>query len=134
MLRKKIIHISILDYAIDTIYSFSRCLFSKAQEDEADEYAFNLLIEKGYDPFAVSSVFAKLSELTSHSHNLLIDFFSTHPYEVLRRDKFHSQAERWIANHPEIKMYVGKRNFEEKRSRYDLSYSDEYKLPRISVH
>lgn len=133
MLRKKIKFISLFDFAIDTIESFSRHLFSKTQEDEADEYAFNMLLEKGYNPFAISDVFTKLSKQAFHTHNLLTDFFNSHPYEVLRRDKFHSRAESWLTKNPDTKMYIGKRNFEEKKSRYYISYSDEYDLQKTTT-
>ena len=99
MLRKKLKRNSIQGYTTDTLQFLGRLLFSKSQEDEADEYGFSLLVEKGYDPFAMGKVFKKLLELESSKVGLIHDFLASHPHMVLREAKFRHRAERWSAQH-----------------------------------
>lgn len=129
MLRKKIKTIAPLAYALETIQFFSHFSFSKTQENEADEYAFRMLLEKGYHPLSLSTAFQKIlndSPKTQGKTHILEEFFSTHPYTEIRRDKFRSWAEKWLHTHPDVKMYVGKRNLDEKKSRYEISYLQEF--------
>lgn len=77
MLRRKIAAASIITSGGDIIRSFSKFCFSKAQEDEADEYGFRMLLEKEYNPLAMSTAFQKLLEDESElkgSSNIFKDF------------------------------------------------------------
>lgn len=107
MLRRKLKKCPIEDYTTDAIQSLGRLLFSKAEEDEADEYGFQLLVEKGYDPFAMSTAFKKFLQLQPDKANWTQDFLSTHPYMGLREAKFYYRAKSWQAQHPETRAYIG---------------------------
>ncbi len=127
MLQRKMNKFPDEGLTIDVIQALTQPLFSKSQEDEADEYGFSLLIEKGYDPFAMAEAFKKFLELNSESPNLIHDFFSTHPYMALRESKFQSRAESWQTHHSGNRVYIGKINLKEHRTRRELSCEEEYK-------
>lgn len=129
MLRRKINRASITEYAVDTIRFFGSFFFNKTQENEADEYAFRMLVKNGYDPYAGCTAFEKLLQFEPKNSGVtdpFTDFFSSHPYTQLRADKFRSQAERWRKNNPDVKVYIGKLNLEKKKSRYDVPFSEEF--------
>lgn len=118
MLRRKICNISVTTYASDTIHRILGWSFRKNQEDEADEYAFRLLLKKGYDPSAMSTSLEKLflgsPKKKQESTNFFEDFFNTHPYMELRIEKFRSRAKLWKQNYPYEKRYLGERNFKDR--------------------
>lgn len=126
MLQRKIVQIPLVTFALDVIHSLANILFSKAQEDEADEYAFKMLLENGYNPFAASAVFNKLAKGRVQSPSLFQDLFNSHPYDVLRQEKFLFQAKRWSERNGQGLVYNGVRNLVERKSRYESLYSDEY--------
>lgn len=109
MLRRKIHQSSIFSYASDAVYKIMGLCFSKAQEDEADEYAFRMLVKKGYDPMAMSNALEKLITVESSNKqtvtNIFKDFFTTHLYTKLRVEKFRSRAKLWKENYPNKKKY-----------------------------
>lgn len=126
MLRKKSKLISIVGYTTEVINKMGRITFNKAQENEADEYSFRLLVTKGYDPFALVSLFnTLLAHEPKFFHNLFSDFFATHPHIELRKEKFNSLAQLWLANNPHPRVYVGKRNFVEKSA---FQHPEEFKV------
>ncbi len=130
MLKRKMEQISLLTYAIDAIGHLGKCCFNKTQEDEADSYAFRMLLDHGYDPFAMSSSFEKLlpDGANPHTHTELIaDFLATHPYLELRAAKFQAQAENWQASNPDTPIYIGQRNFKERKTRKQVEYRKEFK-------
>ena len=134
MLRKKIHNTTIISYASDVISLIASLTFSKAQEDEADEYGFRMLVKKGYDPFAMSYTFDKLLQekialspsIKQRPTTPIDDFFNTHPYIELRREKFRSRAKLWVENYPNEKRYVGKKNLTNRKTSFELKYPDEW--------
>lgn len=124
ILSKKITHNS-----LGAIADFSRNLlirhtFSKTQEDEADNYGFQLLTNSEYDPAAMSKVFIRLkasSHQTGNSPNPLRDYFLSHPPLDQRIAKFSTEAQVWWNGRSNEKRYIGIKNLEEKT---DLSIKD----------
>lgn len=124
ILSKKITHNS-----LGAIADFSRNLlirhaFSKTQEDEADNYGFQLLTNSEYDPSAMSKAFIRLkasSLQTSNSPNPLRDYFLSHPPLDQRIAKFSTEAQVWWNGRSNEKRYIGIKNLEEKT---DLSIKD----------
>ncbi|MFZ0565139.1 MAG: M48 family metallopeptidase [Chlamydiales bacterium] len=130
MLLRKITGESHAFYASELLHLMLNFIFSKSQEEEADEYSFRLLVKKQYNPFAISDVFTKLS--SSHIHNpqptsLIDDFFATHPQTELRIEKFYARAQAWIANHPREKWYGGEKNFANRITHTEKDYPDEWR-------
>lgn len=79
--------------------------FSKAEEHEADVYAFILLASSRYDPAAMGSAFASLQRFQDSASSFpggggrgeaadpLRDYFSSHPPLPLRREEFRQALE-----------------------------------------
>ena len=114
ILSKKIIHNS-----LGAIADFSRNLlirhtFSKTQEDEADNYGFQLLTSSEYDPSAMSKAFIRLKSASSlqsgASPNPLRDYFSSHPPLDQRIAKFTTEAQVWWNSNSGEKRYIGIEN------------------------
>lgn len=125
ILSKKIIHNS-----LGAIADFSRNLlishtFSKTQEDEADNYGFQLLTSSQYDPSAMPKAFSHLKAAssipTSTLPNPLRDYFLSHPPLDQRIGKFATEAQVWWNSRGNEKRYIGIKNLEEKM---DLSIKD----------
>ncbi len=113
---------AIADIAVQVLLRHS---FSKTQEDEADEYAYTLLLHGPYDPRGVGESFASLiayvrgaapaSGAATHA-NPIRDYFMSHPPLELREAKFREKAAAWRRGHPDERRYVGKRNLKERKS------------------
>jgi beta-barrel assembly-enhancing protease len=129
MLRRKIKEISIITY-VDEIFHFVGSIsYSKTQEDEADEYGFRLLVDKGYDPFSMSRAFKKILLVSNHHRqatNPVVDFFTTHPYTEHRIDKFYNLAKRINVGNRSNKQYIGVKNLEELQTSFQIQYPDEW--------
>ena len=104
--------------------------FSKTQEDQADEYAYEFLIHSSYDPRGVGESFAQMltygqgkKGLTAKESraNVLRDYFMSHPPLAIRKEKFMERANAWWRAHPTERRYVGKWNLERRKSFYDFS-------------
>lgn len=104
------------DFAINLLLRHS---FSKTQENEADEYAYALILQTEYDPAAVGNAFRRLqtrADSTSSRHeerqqaDIIEDYFMTHPPLPLRIEKYQEQARLWWQQHPDEKRYIGKSN------------------------
>lgn len=131
MLKRKMEQISLLTYALDAIGHLGKCCFNKTQEDEADSYAFRMLLDHGYDPFAMSRSFEKLLSYEANPNartTLIDDFLATHPYLELRAAKFQALAEKWEAANEDTPCYVGQRNFKERKTRCQVEYRRDYKF------
>ncbi|NGX60937.1 MAG: Metalloprotease LoiP [Chlamydiae bacterium] len=129
MLRRKTNMGSYPFYASQCLQLMMDLTFSKSQENEADEYGFRLLVKKKYDPFALSSSFKKMDAYFAHVQqppSILDDFFATHPHDKHRAEKFHSRAQLWINHHPQEKWYVGKKNYANHISQFEMDYPDEW--------
>ncbi|NGX43254.1 MAG: Metalloprotease LoiP [Chlamydiae bacterium] len=129
MLRRKIHEGTVITYADDVIHMIASLTFSKAQEDEADEYGFRMLLKKVYDPIAMSTSFEKLIQKPVSKQeptNPFEDFFTTHPYTELRIEKFRSRANLWKENFPNENRYIGKKNLVNKQPKFEVTYPDEW--------
>ncbi|GIX41503.1 MAG: peptidase [Leptospiraceae bacterium] len=93
--------------------------YNKNQEDEADEYSFELLTKTKYDPTSVARAFNSLYQFYQHEFDEskysdpIRDYFRSHPPLDKRIDKFKSKAKQWWYLHSE-KRYIGIRNLKEK--------------------
>ncbi len=110
-----------------SVGSMLRHAFSKTQENEADEYAFALILQTSYDPAAVGNSFSSLQVhltkerrvRTERSHaDPVRDYFMTHPPLVLRKDKYLQQSRLWWQKHPGAKRYIGIANLKQRMSFY----------------
>jgi beta-barrel assembly-enhancing protease len=116
---KKIKSPSIGQFADFAFNLFLRHSFSKTQENDADEYGYDLVLLTNYDPMAFSDAFVELQKFHGNesfrSSNIVSDYFSTHPPLTLRVLKFKQTAlEWWIENKGINKRYVGIKNLNER--------------------
>jgi len=118
IVTKKFVHSSsgsLADFARNLLIRHS---FSKTQEDEADNYGFQLLAQSEYDPTAMAKAFINLQkfspETTYQKVNPLRDYFTSHPPLEQRIAKFSSEAEIWWHNNSEQKRYIGVENFKQR--------------------
>ena len=99
--------------------------FSKTMEDQADEYAYALMVESPYDPRGVGSAFSQLLQYENKPigpkdtrANLFRDYFMSHPPLALRREKFKERADAWWRAHPQEHRFVGRNNLAKRKSFY----------------
>lgn len=98
--------------------------FSKSQEAESDEYAFEMLCARAYDPGGVAGAFGSLIRYAeargpraeSGALNPFRDYFATHPDTAQRRERYEARARGWRAAHYEERRYTGVRNLAERRA------------------
>lgn len=92
--------------------------FSKTQEDEADAYAFDLLLESRYDPRALAEMLINLSITSDHTDeqnfDSLRDYLSSHPPIALRIEKYTRKADKWWRKNPDAIRYTGTNNWKNK--------------------
>ncbi len=110
-----------------------RHAYSKTVEDEADEYAYELLVSSKYDPTAIGKSFGSLLQYkknagisTPQHADLLRDYFASHPPLEIREAEFSGRALAWWKLHPEERRYVGQRNLYERKARAALDISGEW--------
>lgn len=110
---------------------FLRHSFSKTQESEADEYAFELLAQTAYDPGAMSRAFQRLHTYNQQNRrdpktadaDLVRDYFLTHPPLEIRIEKFTEQARAWWKTHPKARRYLGRKNLAQRHSLVQKDYA-----------
>jgi len=100
------------DLAVNLLLRHS---YSKTQEDEADSYAYRLILETRYDPCGLAGAFASLSASGSappekREADLIRDYANSHPPLALRREKYGEKAGQWWKSHPREKRYTGVNN------------------------
>lgn len=109
-----------------------RSSFSKTQENDADEYAYQLLLQTEYDPRGEGNAFKRLMEFDStsshsdESFNVLRDYFRSHPPTKLRFEKFSEKANQWWKRHQGTARYRGEANLREKVSFYSRDIKEEW--------
>lgn len=100
--------------------------FSKNQEDEADDYAFNLIVRNtDYLPTGLSEAFTLFIEEFGKDEDKVVlkEFFQSHPDMAYRRDKFYARA----ANlNLEDKKYCGEINLLRRKDKSDLELDSEW--------
>lgn len=111
----------IADVAVNLMLRHS---FSKTLEDQADEYAYALLVQTPYDPRGVAGAFDRLLQAqgggasqTSHA-NPIRDYLLSHPPLPLRKDKFAQRADAWWQQNPSACRFTGVPNLAQRRSFY----------------
>jgi len=100
-----------------------RHAFSKAQEDEADQYAYTWMEHGPYDPRGQARAFDSLlayaksqGEVRSVGADPLRDYVRSHPPLELRRAEFLERAKAWWRRHRGEARYVGRSNLARRRS------------------
>ncbi|HMV78555.1 MAG TPA: M48 family metallopeptidase [Leptospiraceae bacterium] len=90
--------------------------YNKNQEEEADEYAFSLLLSSDYHPAGEGKAFEKLAEShlgkETRSANIITEYFQSHPHTVLRKERYQEKAKAWRASNSGVRKYTGKANLE----------------------
>lgn len=91
-----------LGHSITGYQKSFRVLYSKLQEEQADDYAFEFLINLGYDPEGLSDALTRLLDTTSIfiSKNRMLDrlipsFFESHPTLKMRIERQKAKALSW---------------------------------------
>jgi len=90
--------------------------YSKNQEEEADEYSFELLKNTKYDPSSIVRAFKRLKEYyedefeESKYSDPIRDYFRSHPPLSNRIEKFRSKAKMWWFYNKGEKRYIGENN------------------------
>ncbi|MDP8219097.1 MAG: M48 family metallopeptidase [Candidatus Theseobacter exili] len=114
---------------------FFRHVFSKTQENEADEYSYKLLLKTEYNPSATAQSFEKLKEYkklrysqekTNNKTDLLRDYITSHPPLSLRISKFSAEAKSWWRRNSGTKRYNGRENLKNRKSFYTNVIKDEW--------
>ncbi|MEZ4887972.1 MAG: M48 family metallopeptidase [Chitinophagales bacterium] len=109
--------------------------YSKTQENEADEYAYSLMLQTKYDPRGVGGAFGQLekylhdNEMIQHNEkelNVLRDYFSSHPPLPIRKARFMGKAKVWWHQNEHSPRYMGGKNLKELSSFYQVKYEDEW--------
>src|SRR6185312_993288 len=129
------IHMNTLGELADfTLRFFLNHSFSKTQENEADEYGYQLLLLTSYDPAGFANAFKHLytfqtdsMQRPERSHAELVrDYFMSHPPLPLRIQEFEEKAKVWASDHQGDKRYVGTRNFAERVPFSEKAYPQEW--------
>jgi len=107
------------EYNLDTPQFFSILYnlligisFSKTEEDEADDYAFNRIArDTRYWPAALSESFQLFIDASGEADDRIIleEFFQSHPDMEYRRDKYRNKAEKLAGSG---KKYKGFQNLQ----------------------
>ncbi len=109
--------------------------YSKTQENDADEYAYDLILETQYDPRGVGGAFNQL-ELYQNNYtsqkkkgvNVLRDYFSSHPPLPIRKAKFMGRAKIWWSRNPTTPRYHGSKNLQELSPFHQVQYENEWRV------
>jgi predicted Zn-dependent protease len=92
-----------LDFVFQLLLGYS---FSKTEEHEADEYAFDLLVLTRFTPSGLGNAFGTFLDYeTSYKKNestadLLRDYFMSHPPMEIRHETYKEKARVWWLLHP----------------------------------
>ena len=109
---------------------FFRQIYSKTQENEADEYGYRLLLKTKYNPSATAQAFIKLQEAypsyTSDNTNLFRDYYSSHPPLPLRISKYTAEADKWWNSNSKTRRYNGRSNLKNRESFFNVIIEEEW--------
>jgi predicted Zn-dependent protease len=132
MLSRKITNMPLGELADFAYHLLIGTSFSKTQEDEADDYAFQLVAETNYDPRGISRAFISLMTFeTTKAHsdtsfNPVRDYLQSHPATSLRANKFSEKADQWWKDHLLTPRYVGVANLQRRESYYRHELHEEW--------
>jgi beta-barrel assembly-enhancing protease len=93
---------------------FIKSSYSKTQENEADEYSFEILSNTDYDTDGAYHAFEKLKNLETitNEKNIVFDYFQSHPDLEIRIEKFKSRSQTHKFLHPNKLYYIGRENYQ----------------------
>ena len=119
------------DFAVRQAVTHS---FSQAQEDEADEYAYELIVNTQYDPSGPGNAFMRLMDYKGESPrgqraarmDVMRDYLRSHPPAILRYKKYCEASNQWWRRNPSAKRYCGKRNLYERVAFSQLPFDSEW--------
>lgn len=78
--------------------SFLNARFSRKQETEADDYAFDFCIKKGFDPYGMANALDKLVKLSGGENASVVQkMFSSHPDSAERAARLKEKADKYTA-------------------------------------
>ena len=108
-----------------------RHAYSKTTEDEADRYAYELMLNSRYDPLGVGNSFASLRRYKGGAQapqglNPIRDYFMSHPPLEIREAEFRDRAEAWWKTHAGERRYVGQHNLTARTALDGLELKDEW--------
>lgn len=133
LLSRKIGSNTLGKFADMTAQILLRHAYSKTVEDEADEYAYELLISSKYDPLGVGRGFVSLRKYkekvgvpTPQHANLMRDYFTSHPPLEIREAKFSERAAAWWRRNPDEKRYIGQQNLTNRKPLSTLNVDAEW--------
>lgn len=111
----------------------TRHAYSKTMEDEADRYAWKLLLTSRYDPSALGRSFeslhihsARQGMATPRQAELFRDYFMSHPPLELRVEKYAQSARQWWSENPAGPRYRGRLNLEQRQSMAQSALAQEW--------
>jgi predicted Zn-dependent protease len=114
------------DFALNSMMYHT---YSKTQENEADEYGYDLLLLTAYDPMGFSGAFKQLqkeSDCKKQITNIVSDYFATHPPLPIRIEKFSQNAKQWWKVHKGEKRYTGAKNLRNRIAMAQHTYAGEW--------
>ncbi|MGB0930783.1 MAG: M48 family metallopeptidase [Chitinophagales bacterium] len=111
--------------------------YSKTQENEADEYAYTLMLQTKYNPSGVGEAFGQLENYLNENStatrnkraSILRDYFASHPPLPIRKKKFLGKAKVWWGQNESSPRYEGSKNLKELSPFYEVKYEDEWQTP-----
>lgn len=110
-----------------------RHAYSKTTEGEADEYAYELLVNSRYDPLGVGKSFGSLRRYVkragapTHEHaDLIRDYLMSHPPLEIREAEFSERAAAWWKRHPRERRYIGQQNLFDRKALGTLDVKGEW--------
>lgn len=109
---------TLADMAVNIL---ARHTYSKTQEDDADSYAYTMLLNTAYNPAGVGGAFGSFlayqeaSGGSNHTMNAgpLREYLMTHPHLEHRKEKYSENARRWWQRNQGARKYNGKKNLKE---------------------
>lgn len=109
------------DIAVNTLV---RHTYSQTQEDDADAYAWGMILNTVYNPYGLGRAFASLLAHEEVSKNmgrsgkgdLIREYLMSHPHTVHRMEKYTEKAKRWWNTNKGARKYNGKKNLREMRA------------------
>lgn len=109
-----------------------RHTYSKTTEGEADQYAYELLINSRYDPLGLGGSFGSLRRYskrptqTPQHADPIRDYFMSHPPLEIREAEFSERATRWWKQHATERRYVGRQNLADRKALATIDLSGEW--------
>lgn len=112
---------TLADMAVNIL---ARHTYSKTQEDDADSYAYAMLLNTAYNPAGVGGAFGSFLAYQEASGGSgfsgqagpLREYLMTHPHLEHRKEKYSEKARIWWQKNPGARKYNGKKNLREMKA------------------